>query len=592
MKVLIFNSGIGSRMNELTKDKPKCLVKLYNGETILERQIRILSEAGLKDFIITVGPYKEKIYQITDKYSMLNFTFVENLDYKNTNYIVSMNNASRYLNDDILLMHGDLVFNKNLIRKILEDERKSICLYNEKKKLPDKDFKGRFKDNILKEVSISIFDKNCFTFQPLYKLRAEDIRVWKDKVAEYVKKGNTKVYAENALNDITNEILIYGMSYKNDYIEEIDNKEDYDRVSNEIKYWDYREQEIENIPYSEALNKYLNKNEEIFIVTSKRFSSSILDILKSYNFTIFCEYSSNPKYEEIRNGVKLFKKKKYSKIISIGGGSTIDVAKCIKIFSTMKNEEDFLKKDFGYSNIKHIAIPTTAGTGSESTNFAVMYYNEKKMSIEHGSILPDLVVLDENLLKTLSDYQKKATLLDSLCQGIESYWSKMATIESKKYAEMCIKLILNNYEKYIEDNDEFSRKNMLIASNYSGKAINISKTTSAHAMSYKITTKYGISHGHAVALCLIPIWKKLLEKSYENIELKQTLFQIANIFECENISKSIEKFFGIVKKCNLPKIQINKDDIQILVKSINIERMKNNPIDFSEEEIGIIYKSI
>lgn len=238
MKAIIFNSGLGSRLGELTKDKPKCMLKLYNDETIFERQIRILCECGVKQFIITTGPYKDQIIEAAKKYTDLEFSFVDNLEYKKTNYIVSMNNAYDLLDDDVLLMHGDLVFNKELVNKILKDERKSICLYNEEKSLPEKDFKGRFKNNILKEVSISIFDDDCYAFQPLYKLSKNDIEVWKNKVADFVKKGNVKVYAENALNEVTDIISIYGMSYKEDYIEEIDNEEDYIRVNKAIKDFD------------------------------------------------------------------------------------------------------------------------------------------------------------------------------------------------------------------------------------------------------------------------------------------------------------------------------------------------------------------
>ena len=136
------------------------------------------------------------------------------------------------------------VFNKNLVIKLLKNENKSVCLYNEEKKLPEKDFKGRFKDNKLLEVSVNIFDNDCYAFQPLYKLDKEDLQLWKDKVAEFVRNGNVKVYAENALNEITYNMNIYGMSYKNDYIDEIDNEEDYKRVSAEIKEFDYREQNI------------------------------------------------------------------------------------------------------------------------------------------------------------------------------------------------------------------------------------------------------------------------------------------------------------------------------------------------------------
>lgn len=368
MKAMIFNSGAGSRMGSLTKDRPKCMMELYNGETIFERQIRILSSCGINEFIVTTGPYKGQLVDIANNYKDLKFTFVENTNYKNTNYIVSMNNCYDLLNDDVLLLHGDLVFNKKLINKVINNRNKSVCLYNEIKKLPEKDFKARFYNNILKQVSISIFDEDCYAFQPLYKLSKRDIETWKNKVKEFVENGQINVYAENALNEITDEISIIGMSYKDDYIEEIDNEEDYNRVSNEIKYYDYKEQNIVTTnSYMEILKSNLSKTENIFIVCSKSFINEIQKGLQEYKITVFSNYSSNPKYEDIKIGVELFKKSNFNKIIAIGGGSTIDVAKCIKLFSSLEGELDFIDKKFIYNRKQLICIPTTAGTGSEST---------------------------------------------------------------------------------------------------------------------------------------------------------------------------------------------------------------------------------
>lgn len=245
MKALIFNSGLGRRMESLTKDKPKCMLKLRNGETIFERQLRILSECGITDFVVTTGPFKEQLYEIAKRFENLHFQFVANDDYETTNYIVSMNNAYDYLDDDFLLMHGDLVFNKNLIIKLLRNKHRSVCLYNEEKALPEKDFKGRFKDNKLLEVSITIFDDDCCAFQPLYKLSRADLQLWKDKVAEFVNNGILTVYAETALNEISCDLHIHGMSYKEDYIDEIDNESDYNRVSSDIEAFDRMEQKIE-----------------------------------------------------------------------------------------------------------------------------------------------------------------------------------------------------------------------------------------------------------------------------------------------------------------------------------------------------------
>lgn len=241
MKAIIFNSGLGKRMGELTKNNPKSMVKLYNGETIFDRQIRILSECGIKEFIITTGPFKEQLEEASKKFTNCNFNFVHNPLYQETNYIYSMYLAKDYLDDDVLLLHGDLVFNKKLVQKILSDNNPSVGLINEEKELPEKDFKARVNGGLLKEVSINIFDSDCYAFQPLYKLAKNDLKKWNLQIEKYVKENNVNVYAENALNDILDEINITTLSYKNYYIDEIDNEEDYIRVNKEIEKIDENE---------------------------------------------------------------------------------------------------------------------------------------------------------------------------------------------------------------------------------------------------------------------------------------------------------------------------------------------------------------
>lgn len=595
MKAIIFNSGLGSRMGELSKKKPKCMLTLYNGETIFERQIRILSECGIREFIITTGPFEEQLIDMSKKYNNLTFEFVPNKEYLNTNYIVSMNNIKQ-VTEDVLLLHGDLVFNKKLIHKVLTDENPSICLYNEEKELPEKDFKCRIEQGKLKEVSVDLFDTECFAFQPLYKLDKQQMNAWQSEVSNFVSKEIKDVYAENALNTISDQLNIMALSYKDDYIDEIDNEMDYNRVSEEIKNYDYREQEIiESDNYINSLEKVLKTSDScnILVVVGKGLRDKVEKDLDSISkkFVFFSEFSSNPKYEEVLNGVKIRKEHNCDLLISIGGGSSMDVAKCIKLFSSLVNLSDFINKEFRFNTIKHIAIPTSAGTGSESTQIAVIYKEGTKYSVEHGSILPDMAILDPNLLKTLPTYHKQTTVLDSLCQGIEAYWSRSATDESRYYSEQCIKLILRSYKAYFND-EEVALKVMLRASNYSGKAINIARTTAAHAMSYKLTSKYGISHGHAVALCIIPIWERMNQKSKDNMELERVLKSLALVFNTINIEESIEVVKGIITEFALPKVSINEDEITELFNEINMERLKNNPVNFSDEELKELYRVI
>lgn len=601
-------------MGELTSDKPKCMVELYNGETILERQIRILKEQGITDFIITTGPYPEQLKAVTDHIKGIRVTYVPNPQYGETNYIMSMHLAGKWLEEDILLLHGDLVFNQGIVKRLLQAEEPSLCIYNEKKELPPKDFKGRFRNGMLKEVSVHIFDDNCMAFQPFYKLCKKDLMLWKEKVAEFIKQGNTKVYAEDALNQITEQVFIPGLSYAEDYVEEIDNAQDYERVCSEIKLWDAREQQIGICEdYGQCLQRVLEPDEKVFVVCSKRTSEQVKNVLNDYDADYFCGFSSNPKYEEIETGAALFFEKKPDVIVAVGGGSAIDTAKCIKEFAIQKSTETGIKRQEGnvisgekkrICRTKLVAVPTTAGTGSESTQIAVLYRDGVKQSVDRAYLLPDVAVLDPHVLCSLPDYQKKATLLDALCQGMESYWAKNATEESREYAKKCISLILRNYQAYLQG-DEKSYKEILQAANYSGKAIQISRTTAAHAMSYKLTSLYGISHGHAVALCIIPIWKHMIETvskpdipagnipSEETVRkkniLRKTLSELAELTDGINLQDGVARIEGIVKECQLDDFKIAEKDIPILVQSVDLNRMQNHPVDFSREEIEKIY---
>ena len=129
----------------------------------------------------------------------------------------------------------------------------------------------------------------------------------------------------------------------------------------------------------------------------------------------FSDFTSNPLYEDVCKGVDLFNSQKCDVLIAVGGGSTIDVAKCIKLFCKLPKDKLYLDQEFQDSGINLFAIPTTAGTGSESTRYAVIYYEGKKQSITHDSIVPDIAVLEPVVLKTLPLYQKKCTMLDALC---------------------------------------------------------------------------------------------------------------------------------------------------------------------------------
>lgn len=600
MKAVIFNSGLGKRMGELTKNNHKSMVKLNNGETIFERQIRILSECGITDFLITSGPFEEQLKDVVSHFPNLHFTFVKNPIYDKTNYIYSMYLARQYFNDDVLTLHGDLVFDRKLIYDILSDPRPNLATTNHKKKLPEKDFKARVIDGKIVEVGINIFDGNCCAFQPCYKLSYENIQKWLTNVSSFIEKGIDGVYAENAFNEISGSIPIDEFSYEDYYIDEVDTPLDLERVSQEIRLFDFKEQNIIFSDNEDEVVNFVKKKhiEKPLIVSTEIFKQSILKRKldeSNIDYVLFSDFSPNPKYEELVKGIKEYKKNSCDYIVSYGGGSAIDIAKCIKLYGKTEECDNYLKSEKRFNLIRHLAIPTTAGTGSESTRFAVIYKDGVKNSITHDSIIPNDVILNYTLLKTLPDYQKKSTMLDALCQAIESYWSINSTLESNKYAKDAMTLILKNMFKYLE-NDEMAMQEIMKASNLAGRAINISQTTAAHAMSYKITSLYKTSHGHAVALCLPYIWEYMINNLDKCIDprgkdyIVNIMNDLADTFECDNVKDAIDKLKNIIKRLNLSIPHINnKDELNQLVNSVNQERLKNNPIKLEKENIIEIY---
>ncbi len=244
MKAVIFNSGLGNRMGDFTKSHHKSMSQLKNGETVFHRQIRLLSAEGITDFIVTTGPFEEQLKAEAADFPNLNFTFVRNDIYDKTNYIYSMYLAREFMDDDLVFLHGDLVFNRKLVRDVLNCADKNTGTVNFKKALPEKDFKGRVQDGKLLEVSIHIFDKDCFAFQPFYKMEKSTAAAWIAKVVEFIEKGENKCYAENALNEIFAELNVRAFSYEDYYIDEIDNLDDYARVTAEILPFDEADSKI------------------------------------------------------------------------------------------------------------------------------------------------------------------------------------------------------------------------------------------------------------------------------------------------------------------------------------------------------------
>lgn len=315
------------------------------------------------------------------------------------------------------------------------------------------------------------------------------------------------------------------------------------------------------------------------------------------SFVKFNDFQPNPQYISVVKGIEKYKSEKCEAIIAVGGGSAIDVAKCIKLFCNMDEKENYLEQPIVPNDIKLFAAPTTSGTGSEATKFAVIYYNGEKQSISDYSCIPSTVIFDASTLNSLPDYQRKVTMLDAFCHAIESFWSVNSTEESRCYSKRAIQKMLKYKDSYLL-NEKTGNIEMLEASNIAGKAINIAQTTAGHAMCYKLTSLYGLSHGHSAALCVSRLWRYMIKNMDYCVDsrgkdyLKEMFDEMAETFESQSSEQAIIKFDTILNQCKLEIPHASDEDYTILKKSVNPERLKNNPVGLNENTIDILYHEI
>ncbi len=359
------------------------------------------------------------------------------------------------------------------------------------------------------------------------------------------------------------------------------------------------------------LNKFIDtyRVNNIFLVCGKtsqkkKYIKEAIDRLsKFYNTTLFNEFSSNPKYVDAVRGTLQFTKSNSQIIIAIGGGSVIDMAKLINAFQCHKKKD---YKEILYGKIiankktkPMIVLPTTAGSGSEATHFAAVYLNNRKFSVASKSLLPDISLIDQNLAISMSSYTIACSGFDALSQAIESYWSIGSSRKSRKFSTESIKIILKNIKKATKKN-QYALKNMMIAANLAGKAINITKTTAPHALSYAITSLAGLPHGHAVAITLGKFFKiNYLSNKINSRQNKRTVLlrmnSLYNILGVKNYTEAEYKWYKLMMSCglesNFKKTNLHHyKTIDFITSSVNLERLANHPVKLSNKDLKNIFK--
>lgn len=226
MKAIILNSGTGSRLKKYTENNPKTMVKISDDETIFSKAMNILTNFKIDEYILTTGYLSDNLKDYAlDEFPDVNFTFVHNPEYDSTNYIKSIDYIPDF-NDDTLLLHGDLVFDKEVVEKILSQE-KSCVVVDTSADIPEKDFKAKLVNENIKKISVNYFGDDAVSCQPLYKLTSDDWNIWKNKINEFCNENKVNIYAEEALNELLQDkITLKSVDIAGYYCSEIDTVED------------------------------------------------------------------------------------------------------------------------------------------------------------------------------------------------------------------------------------------------------------------------------------------------------------------------------------------------------------------------------
>ena len=322
-------------------------------------------------------------------------------------------------------------------------------------------------------------------------------------------------------------------------------------------------------------------------------------ILKEKIVEFYFKTSNIPDLKELKKIAVLINKFKPDCILAVGGGAVLDYAKMANVLDLEKDLENKIKKSIlkiKKKKCKLIAVPTTAGSGAEVTENAVVYVDKIKYSLEDKIIKPDDFFIIPKLIIDCSRQIKSAAGFDAISQALESILSIKANSKSMQFAKKSLELSLPSFINHVNRPTISNTENMALAAHYSGKAISITKTTAPHAVSYPFTSHFGIKHGHAVSLTLNEFIKfNFLNQKYETNQsnLKKKYEFIFKITKTKNISELDEYLKNLKKEAHLEsnflKLGINiKKNYQKILSGINFQRLKNNPIELQISDIKSI----
>lgn len=336
-------------------------------------------------------------------------------------------------------------------------------------------------------------------------------------------------------------------------------------------------------------------------------AAELVPALASREVTSFDAFTPNPKDHEIDAAIAVLRDSRPDLILAVGGGSGLDVAKLARAC----DREGFAARQVirGEAPVNTqgptlLAVPTTAGTGSEATHFSAVYIDGRKYSLAHASMLPDIVILDERFTESLPAAVTLASGLDATCQAIESMWSVKSTEASRAFAEQALRLAWTALPECVHRPTRDARRRMLQAAHLAGCAINLGQTTACHAMSYTLTSQWNVPHGRAVALMLEPVWRFTASAPEAQVidprgldHLRDMMMRVCRIIGAADLQDARDLVLQYLRRVGTPITFAEagvpaREAVERIAQNIDPVRMGNHPVRILPDDAARMLESL
>lgn len=310
---------------------------------------------------------------------------------------------------------------------------------------------------------------------------------------------------------------------------------------------------------------------------------------------IYSQISPNPDVTEVDACADLIRKEKYGFLVALGGGSALD---CAKASASISLTEDSIRKYHGtgvampQEHLPLIAVPTTAGTGSEVTCVSVLtdHANGKKSPIVSNAFYPTIAIIDPELTYSMPPKVTASTGIDVLCHALEGFWSKGHQPICDALALHASGLVFEYLERaYKDGNDALAREKMAEASVIAGLAFTLPKTTASHACSFPLTNLHHIPHGEACGLTIDYFAR--INASVENGRLEKFVQKLGfkDVDEMADSIHALKDRLGL--RNDLKDLNLTDEQVADLVRISRHPNLYNNPVEITDEMLQEMYET-